>query len=107
MLELALAIQALELVGWTSLWAKLKSDERKQILLCGKRQPRSIPILDNKLKALSGSPNKYVKQISSRVVKFARNIVNTQAFEHIVSGLINPSSALRSKLKAPSIVRVL
>lgn len=107
MIGLAIALQGLELLGWTTLSYKLKSSARREILTHGVRQPQRLPIVDDQLKSLAGTPNKFVRLASGRIVAIVRRIVNTRAFEHLVTGAINPKSELRKKFAKPIIVRVL
>lgn len=107
MVGIALLIQAAELTGWTTLWLKLRDKQQKQMLMFGKPRPQQIPLVDSQLKKLAGNPNKLAKNAAARVTKLVRRAVNTQAFEYVVTGLLNSKSGLRSQLKTPSIVRIL
>lgn len=107
MLGTAIILQAAELLGWSGLWWKLKGDATKQILIHGTLQPQRIPIVDTQLEIMAGHPTRFQKRASERIVKLARRITNTRAFEHLVTGLINPQSKLRKKLSNPPLVRVL
>lgn len=94
----ALLLQAAELATWFGLYRKVKSETTRQILTFGRPQPSRIPILDDQLRRLAGNPSKPAQMASKRVIGLARRLVNTRAFEHIVTGLINPKSKLRSKI---------
>lgn len=107
MLGTAIVLQAAELLGWGGLWLKLKSDAKQQILVHGKLQPQKIPFVDAQLKKAAGHPTKFQRAISQRAVKLVRRIVNTRAFEHIATGLLNPKSSLRKRFKNPAVVEVL
>lgn len=106
MIGTAIFVQAVELIGWTGLWLKLKGDATRQILVHGRVQPQRIPIVDTQLKDLAGHPTKFQRAASKRVIKLARRIVNTRAFEHLIAGMFNPSSKLRLYLNRPQIVRI-
>lgn len=107
MIGTALIFQAAELVGWGVLWQKLKSDTQKQILIHGKPQPQRIPFVDSKLRDLAGHPSKVEQAIASRIVSGTRRIVNTRAFEYVVSGFCNRRSKLRRFAKKPPKVVIL
>lgn len=107
MIGTAIVVQSLELLGWTGLWWKLKGDATKQILIFGHGQPQTIPIVDKQLKHLAGHPTKFQRAASERIIKLARRVVNTRAFEHVVAGVLNTKSPMRKHFKQPPLVRVI
>jgi hypothetical protein len=74
--------------------ARLKTVE---ILQLSEHQPRTIPILDGKIKAMAGSPTKFQRENATRVIKLVRFISGTKAFEYAVQGAMNPKSKIRAK----------
>lgn len=106
MVGAALVLQAVELLGWGGLYWKVKADTTKQILIHGHLQPRKLPIVDKQLGRLAGHPNKLERSIADRVVKMSRSATNTVAFQHLITGLLNPRSGLRKYLKKPALIRI-
>jgi hypothetical protein len=98
----ALILQSAELLAGASLWFKVKRDKARQILLFGSFQPTKIPILDHQLDKLAGSPTKTQRALSERLVKVTRKLVNTKAFEHAVTAIVNTRSILHTKLHSSS-----
>jgi hypothetical protein len=104
MLSLALWIQLLELLGWSSLWLKLRAESKRDILLYGKPQPKRIPIVDSKLQQLAGAPTPFQRRAADKVIKLIRGITNTKAFEHLVLAFTNSKSPMREKVMKPAVV---
>jgi len=107
MVGTAIVLQALELSMWAGLWQKLKADATRQILIHGRVQPQRIPIIDKKLKQMAGHPTLFEQKSAERITKFIRRVTNTQAFEHLVTGLCNHNSPIRRYIEKPAIVKVL
>jgi len=99
MLGTALLLQAAELGAWLGLYRVVKRQATRQVLVFGRPQPVKIPIVDAKLKTWAGHPSKTSSAVARRMVSFARKLVNTSAFEHVVAGLANPDSPIRRRLQ--------
>lgn len=106
MFGIALTLQATEILAGATLWFKVKQDHVKQILIFGTPQPTRIPILDAQLERLAGCPSKSQRAVSGRIVKVTRKLVNTKAFEHIITSLVNTKSEMHKKLQSSPIVRI-
>lgn len=106
MLETAIIVEAIELLTAGSLWLKVRAERTRRILIFGSFQPAKIPILDHQLEKLVGCPSRTQLALSKRIVNFARKLVNTKAFEHVVAGLVNTKSNMHKKLQASTIVRI-
>lgn len=102
MLGTALLLQIAELGAWFGLYQTVKRQTTRQILTYGRPQPTRIPIVDKKLEQLAGHPSKTTRAVTTRVVAFARKLVNTKAFEHVVVGMANSKSPLRKRLRRKS-----
>lgn len=96
----------MELLGWVCLWLKLKRDTVQDILKHGRPKAKRLPAIDSKLKKLAGNTQPWQRNVANRIVKIARAIVNTVAFEQLVLGLVNGKSGLRKQLKEVKNLRV-
>lgn len=61
-------------------------EKTRAILLYGKPQATSIPVIDGKLKQWAGEPTRNQERVSRFAVGGIRKLVNTKAFEHLVTG---------------------
>jgi hypothetical protein len=108
MLSSALLFQATELLAWLLLFLKLKRDSVRRTLIHGSKRSTTIPIVDEKLKSLSGVPTKSQQKTARLLVKTVRGITNTKAFEYVVLGIVNSKSRLRKSITStPVSVRIL
>lgn len=104
---IVLTLQGAELLGWTALWRKSKSDANHRIVTQGFKTTQRIPVVDGMLKRMAGQPNNFEKGLSSRLTKLVRAIANTTALEHLIAGLVNARSPIRKRLQQSNTMRVL
>ena len=107
MIVLAILLQAAELLGWGTLYLKLKGDTTRQILVHGTMQAQRIPVVDNQMKKLAGYPTDFERKSAEKLTKLVRGVANTQAFQHLLTGVCNSRSPLRKHLRTPVKVRLL
>jgi hypothetical protein len=99
-------LQGIELLAGACLWSKVRRDRTRQILIFGKFQPTEIPILDKQLEKWAGSPSKAQRFGVRRIVMVARKLVNTKAFEHIITALVNNKSEAYRRFKPSPLVLI-
>lgn len=80
-------------VGQLGVLVKLNQRLQRHNLLINWDVPRKkLPIIDNYLRRYAGTLNKRDRYISRKACTIARKLVQYEAFDHIVAGLINPHS---------------
>jgi hypothetical protein len=84
-------------LGMLGLRARAR-EKTRAMLLYGKPQSTSIPVLDGKLKSWAGQPTENQARASRWAVGGIRKIVNTLAFEHLVTAGIRKIWPGQSKI---------
>ncbi len=80
--------------------AKRRATIRKATMNWDQNGQKTV-FVDRKLEKLAiGTPNIIEKKIANFVIAFVRNLVQREAFEHLVRGLCCSSSGMRRKLEA-------
>jgi hypothetical protein len=98
---IAITLAALELFGGLTMYNRARQSKAKKQLL-GMNKPVSIPILDKQLAKAAGRPSKLDRFISAQITNVLRHAVHTQAFEHVVTGLVNTKSSFYADGKPKS-----
>lgn len=90
-----LLIAGAELSAWAAMLRVFFRNKRRELLIYGRSQAKSIGIIDRRLQRMAGTPSKCVAWQAEAITRTVRGIANTRAFELVVIGLCNPGSELR------------
>jgi hypothetical protein len=61
-------------------------EKTRALLLYGKPQATSIPVIDGRIRKWAGEPTKNQERVSRVAVRGIRAFINTKAFEHLITG---------------------
>jgi hypothetical protein len=97
MLELLLIGLGFKVVEGGSVWLYLKERKRRKLLNNTDVEPTHLMLVDDYLARKAGPSSKLERLAISKIVATARKVVNTQAFESVVAGVVNSNSEWKDK----------
>lgn len=72
--------------------------KRKRAIVKGIVAHPQLPFIDKRFKKMAGNPNKTQVFAAQRLTMVVRYVVNLQAFEYLIQGIVNSKSPLRKSM---------